>query len=459
MKRCLVFALLSVSALAQINNGGSGGSVSAPFQFGTDGVSSAGTFSLYPGPSVQLFTTNLNVVQHTTTQPNNNMGFAPLALQNVTDPTGTSDTNYYSAGAFYNVTPSANTQNIGTLSGIFVETKHDGSGGIGVGNANDNGMIGVDSEIFTAGSGGIGSHGARSILGVAGYLGSAASTGFMAAEELYFEIGNGSSGSLATAYGLAIDQPLNFAGNGTTTVSTYNALSIVCNSSTFITTFNCINIAGTQPNTLGTGQTSGGTFQATSNGTASSPSYTLGNGSHNFGWFASAAGVQGWSENATLGMELDFNWGLYLHDGDCIGFSSTATSLAKDTSVCRPAAGVVGIGSAANANDTTGKVKASGYISAGTKFTTNGGCGETSGTTTGGGTAGKFTTSGSSSCTSIVTFGDSATAPNGWACFAHDLTTSADYNNPRTSSTTTTLTIVTGTIVSGDVIEFGCVGY
>lgn len=99
------------------------------------------------------------------------------------------------------------------------------------------------------------------------------------------------------------------------------------------------------------------------------------------------------------------------------------------------------------------------YISAGTKFTTNAGCGESAGTTTGGATAGKFTTAGSTSCTSIVTFGNTATAPNGWACYAHDLTTTGDYNNPRTSSNGTTLTIVTGTIVASDVIEFGCVGY
>lgn len=105
-----------------------------------------------------------------------------------------------------------------------------------------------------------------------------------------------------------------------------------------------------------------------------------------------------------------------------------------------------------------GGLQAGYWKSTGTKYTQDTGCG-TIATSSGGATAGKFTTVGSTSCTTVITFGNSATATNGWACFAHDLTTSADFINPHTSSSTTTLTIVTGTIVSGDVIEFGCIGY
>ena len=135
---------------------------------------------------------------------------------------------------------------------------------------------------------------------------------------------------------------------------------------------------------------------------------------------------------------------------------STSAATACDTGVSRgSAADVVDVGNG-TAGDTTGQVKAAAYMSVGTKFTSNAGCSET--TLVGGATSGKFTAV-STNCTVIITFGNTATDPNGWACYAYDLTTTADYNNPRTSSTTTTLTIVTGVIVSSDVIEFGCVGY
>ena len=110
------------------------------------------------------------------------------------------------------------------------------------------------------------------------------------------------------------------------------------------------------------------------------------------------------------------------------------------------------------ASNTTAKLKAAGFMSVGTKFTSSGGC--TEGTLVGGATAGKFTTSGSTSCSTVITMGDSATAPNGWDCHALDLTTAADVTNPhQTSSTTTTATLATGTIVANDVIQFSCIGY
>jgi hypothetical protein len=145
--------------------------------------------------------------------------------------------------------------------------------------------------------------------------------------------------------------------------------------------------------------------------------------------------------------------------GGCYGMtaSSTSSTGAYDTGMGRSAAGVFNFNTDTGCSNGQGKLKAAAYISTGTTFTGNAGCSET--TLVGGAAAGKFTAV-STSCTVILTLGNSATAPNGWSCWAHDLTTAADYNNPRISaSSATTVTIVTGTIVSSDVIEFGCVGY
>lgn len=163
-------------------------------------------------------------------------------------------------------------------------------------------------------------------------------------------------------------------------------------------------------------------------------------------------------DSSTVTQQFNWNFDGEITEPSSGAYCFTSGASAKagsDTCISRDSAGVMEVGS--TAADTTGKLKAAAFISVGTKFTTNAGCSEV--TTVGGATAGKITTVGSTGCTTIVTMGNSATAPNGWACYAHDLTTSADYNNPHVSSTATTATIVTGTIVSGDVIEFGCIGY
>jgi hypothetical protein len=137
--------------------------------------------------------------------------------------------------------------------------------------------------------------------------------------------------------------------------------------------------------------------------------------------------------------------------------SSTSSTGAYDTCMGRSAAAVVSFNGDSGCSDTTARLKAAGYISVGTKFTTNNGC--TDGTNAGGATAGYFAV-GSTSCTEIVTMGNSATAPNGWSCTVVDITTLADVTNPhQTSSSTTTATFVTGTVVSGDKIQFSCIGY
>jgi hypothetical protein len=96
------------------------------------------------------------------------------------------------------------------------------------------------------------------------------------------------------------------------------------------------------------------------------------------------------------------------------------------------------------------------FMSAGTTFTTNAGCGE--GALVGGATAGKITTAGQTSCTDIITFATAAT--NGYQCSFTDLTTAADAANPhQTATTTNTVTWVSGTIVAADVVQFACIGY
>lgn len=133
---------------------------------------------------------------------------------------------------------------------------------------------------------------------------------------------------------------------------------------------------------------------------------------------------------------------------------STNVDANADTSLSRSAAGVVAVGTGASGN-TSGFLKAAGYMSVGTTFTTDTGCGTPS-SLAGGATAGKFVGN-ATSCTTVVTMGNTATAPNGWACKANDLTTTAD-TVTQTATTTTTATF-SGTIVSGDTINFFCIGY
>ena len=72
----------------------------------------------------------------------------------------------------------------------------------------------------------------------------------------------------------------------------------------------------------------------------------------------------------------------------------------------------------------------------------------------GGASAGKFVTSGTS-CNLTITF--PSAAPNGWACFASDLTTTAD-KVVQNASTTTSCTFA-GTTVAADTIVWNAIGY
>lgn len=94
-----------------------------------------------------------------------------------------------------------------------------------------------------------------------------------------------------------------------------------------------------------------------------------------------------------------------------------------------------------------------GIVAGGTTFTIASGCGTTT-SLTGGENAGSFA-AGQISCVPVITPG--FTAPHGFSCWANDLTTPADTIH-QTATTTTTVTL-SGTVISADVINFGCIAY
>lgn len=101
---------------------------------------------------------------------------------------------------------------------------------------------------------------------------------------------------------------------------------------------------------------------------------------------------------------------------------------------------------------TVGRINlANGFVSTGTKFTASG-CSNS--TTVGGTQAGTFTSGTTGVCTVTITL---PTAPNGWTCYASDLTTPANIQS-QSASTATSCT-VTGTTASGDVVSFMAIGF
>ncbi len=100
-----------------------------------------------------------------------------------------------------------------------------------------------------------------------------------------------------------------------------------------------------------------------------------------------------------------------------------------------------------------GQLQVGQLASVGTKFTISG-CSTSS--TVGGTSAGKFVSGTTGTCTPVITLGGQ-TAPNGWACFMDNRTTSANLIQ-QTADSTTTATF-SGTTVSGDTLSFGCIAY
>jgi hypothetical protein len=101
---------------------------------------------------------------------------------------------------------------------------------------------------------------------------------------------------------------------------------------------------------------------------------------------------------------------------------------------------------------TYGGINAPFIQSSGVTFTATG-CGTVT-SLLGGASAGSFHAA-ATSCAAVITPG--VTATNGFSCWANDLTTNAD-TVKQTATSTTTFTL-TGTVVSGDIINFGCLAY
>ncbi len=115
-----------------------------------------------------------------------------------------------------------------------------------------------------------------------------------------------------------------------------------------------------------------------------------------------------------------------------------------------------------NAGLATGYVKNTGFISVGTKFTLGGGSGScaTSSTTVGGAAAGSFVCTGTAGAGAITITINGATglaAPNGWSCYASDITSGTIWT--QSGVATTTCTIKGTTAANTDVIAFGAQGY
>ena len=76
----------------------------------------------------------------------------------------------------------------------------------------------------------------------------------------------------------------------------------------------------------------------------------------------------------------------------------------------------------------------------------------------GGPSAGTFSSGTSGTCTVTITMGGGAQTNSGYACWINDLTTPADTLHQVFTGSTTQVSF-TGTTVSGDLINFGCMGY
>jgi hypothetical protein len=93
--------------------------------------------------------------------------------------------------------------------------------------------------------------------------------------------------------------------------------------------------------------------------------------------------------------------------------------------------------------------------------TLTGSCVVVAGTQTGGSTAGKFAVPAGNCATTTTVILAMPTAPTGWACDAHDLTTPTSiFDQTGTESTTSvTFTIRSANASAADVIKFKCQGY
>lgn len=179
------------------------------------------------------------------------------------------------------------------------------------------------------------------------------------------------------------------------------------------------------------------------------------------------------STDSSFGVSLGIGCSVTGGSGICIGHNATAagSAFALGGGATASASGAVEIdpvnaGTNSTANTlqfqtfnfltSSGLGKFAGIASEGTKFTTSG-CSVSA--TVGGATAGTYTSGTSGTCTVTITMNGATgqTAPNGWACYAQDVTTPADAQTQTT--TTATAAVISGTTVSGDIVRFHCLGY
>lgn len=192
-------------------------------------------------------------------------------------------------------------------------------------------------------------------------------------------------------------------------------------------------------------------------GTAALPAYGF-SSTAGLGWYRSGNTIVASSQSFNTFKTFSVTSAAFNITGanGALGWSSANDiSGNMDTSLCRAAAGVVEAGSGA-ACATSGAFKGAAYMSVGTTFTSNAGC--TEGTLVGGATAGKFTVGQNTACTIVITMGNAATSPNGWACTAYDQTAVPAVAIRQTASNATTASFLM-TVAISDVITFNCTGY
>lgn len=164
------------------------------------------------------------------------------------------------------------------------------------------------------------------------------------------------------------------------------------------------------------------------------------------------------TQDGTGGRIITYGGNYVFYNGAMFVLSTAAAAV--DTITCYAfttssiqCAGLPAFGTAGTVGTTT----ASAFISGGTKFSISG-CSTSA--LVGGSSVGTFTSGTTGTCTAVITMGG-ATAPNGWVCDGADNTTVPALFTGlfhQTASSTTTATLA-GTTVSGDAMQFKCMGY
>jgi hypothetical protein len=144
---------------------------------------------------------------------------------------------------------------------------------------------------------------------------------------------------------------------------------------------------------------------------------------------------------------------IFFANGGGTNWSSTGdTGGSSDTGQHRVAPGVIGIDNGTSGTFTEAKLRS---LVHGGSVPGISGC--SADTQVGGNTAGSYTSRTSGTCTVTLTF--AFTAPTGWACATNDLTTPADVQHQSGVASRTTTATITGTTVTGDVVNFDCHAY